>query len=155
MKLSEILRYVLYDSNTGTINVENEIRFIHSYMNFVQLRNDRVKIDLTTQLDETNNVIAPLLFLPFIENAIKHGIGKHINNPWIRIFIRAQNNQVVFECTNSNHNKMKIAGPKVESGGIGLKNVKKRLALLYENRYQLKITDSASEYKVNLTLSLA
>jgi sensor histidine kinase YesM len=50
---------------------------------------------------------------------------------------------------------MKIAGPKVESGGIGLKNVKKRLALLYENRYQLKITDSASEYKVNLTLSLA
>jgi LytS/YehU family sensor histidine kinase len=153
LRLSDILRYVLYDSDTAAISVKQEMIFIGQYLEFARLRQRRnvmISTDITTGGSSLS--IAPLLLLPLVENAIKHGLDKNISDPWIDLKIAVNEQTLVFECTNSN--SQKYTNGYQAKGGIGLRNVKRRLDLIYHNRYDLQITDEADTYKLNLKIEL-
>ena len=109
-----------------------------------------VDIDFEVKGEPNGMVVAPFIFIPFVENAIKHGLTEE-KNSFLKILFDLQPDQINFQIENAkpnlpNQNKV---------GGIGLKNVKRRLELLYPNQYILKVDDQGKNYKVNLTLNLS
>ncbi len=154
MKLSDILRYVLYDCNMDLVSVEKEIAFLNYFVDFAKLRNNRAKISLDVQADSGDRRIVPLILLPFIENAIRHGLGRHMQNAWVDIRLNLEKNLFYFECSNSNHNKNKFKNEKPAAGGIGLKNVRRRLDLLYNGKHSLEITDNETVFSAKLKIEL-
>ena len=154
LKLSDILRYILYECNDKLINIEKEITFLNNFIDFVKLRSSNSRINLVINAEIGNQQIAPLILLPFIENAIKHGLGKHILNSWIDINMKLTELQFIFECCNSNHNKNKFESKFDKSSGIGLKNVKRRLDLLYGKKHELIIENNEDVFLVKLTIDL-
>lgn len=150
IKLSDILRYVLYDCDVDKISLEQEFKFVMQYIEFTRLRmHNRGDINLEINSSVNGHSIAPLLLMPFVENAIKHGLGKHSKNSKVDVRMELKEDTLHFLCSNSNYNKAKTNG----AGGIGLKNVKRRLELLYPDKYQLNIQDN-NEYIVDLKLKL-
>jgi len=98
-----------------------------------------------------NIKIAPMLFIPFMENALKHGNIEKIKDVFIRMKIHADADSVLFEIENS---KSEVPGVKDEVGGIGIENVKKRLAIVYPNRHELLVNETSQAFKVNLKIEL-
>lgn len=148
--LSEIMRYMLYDARKPKVFLRNEI---DHYRNIVRLQSlrlkapERIKFDIKLQ-DETVE-IAPLLFLPFIENAFKHASFEG-NDTVIKISLKGTKNRVEFSCRN----QFRPADPttKNKTGGIGLTNLRRRLELLYPNHYTLKTGPENSEFVAHLTI---
>lgn len=152
MKLSDILRYVLYDCNDDSIKLEKEIEHLQQYIAFVRLRvHNKENIHLNIQGEPNGHTIAPLLLMPFIENAIKHGLGKHSQNSWVDVKLDISETALSFKCANSNYNRHLVSS----GNGIGLKNVRRRLELLYPENHHLKITDDPSQYTVQLNIQLS
>lgn len=151
IQLSELLRYMLYDSNEEKIAISKEIEHIVNYVSLQQLRfGEDVKIDLHIQNDYPEGMIEPMLLVPFIENAFKHGIGM-VKNPFIKIAITVKEPMLNFTVENN----YSTANPsKDRHSGIGLTNVQNRLQLLYTNNYQLNITDRDGIYSVHLNCKL-
>jgi two-component system LytT family sensor kinase len=151
LKLSEIMRYTLYDINVETINIENEIEFIENYFDMEKLRypND-YNVNLIIKNNSTGLKIPPLLFFTFIENAFKYGLKT--DNPWLNVFIEIQENKVHFSVKNDH--KSTINSEQIHYGGIGIKNIKKRLNLLYPNKHKLEILDEERNFSVELKLEL-
>ena len=148
-KLSTIMRYVMKESDEKKIALTKEIDYLR---NFIELQSLRAKDDAVISFivsGATENVtIAPLLLLPFVENGFKHGITNDAQKPF-SIKLSVQNNIVYFTCKNT------IAtGTKDESSGIGLKNVKRRLELIYPNKHKLEITQKNGEYNTLLIIEL-
>ena len=149
LKLSEMLRYMLYDSSTEKIELAKDIDYISNYIHLQRLRVSRkVQIDYQVNGDLNGLYIEPLLLITFIENVFKHGVS-YTTPSHIVIWIN------VFEETLTLH----TSNPRVESnnfegGGIGLKNARRRLDLLYPNTYSLSIVLNEQSYIVNLKLSL-
>jgi len=154
MKLSDILRYILYDCNADFVALEKEIAFLRYFIDFAKLRSSNARINLEIKADVQNQQIIPLVLLPFIENAIKHGLGKHMQNSWIDIKVSLTGKQFYFECSNSNHNKNKFRNNASSNGGIGLKNVSRRLNLLYGDRHTLEINDNEKFFMTRLNIEL-
>lgn len=148
LKLSRLMRYMLYESQKD-IKLSSEINFMKDFVDLMKLRmND--KVDLSIKFPEQYNDISvePLLFIPFIENAFKHGVT-YRNKSYINICLEADDNSLNFQCSNSKGQKSFS-----ENEGIGLINVKKRLNLLYHNRYILQIAETESAYSVNLKIQV-
>ena len=149
--LSKIMRYVLYDGERNVIPIRHEVDFITSYISLMRLRySSDVSVVFNVQEGLPDGEIPPLLLLTFVENAFKHGIS-YRQSSFVDIDIRESEGCFVFTCRNSKHPKPqnKIA----EEGGVGLKNVRQRLALLYGNDYDLDIDDRDNEYSVVLKLN--
>lgn len=151
LMLSEMLNFVLYECSTDSYSLNKELDFIHTYMELEKLRyGQRLKIHLEKELSDKDVTLAPLLLFPFVENSFKHGTSKMIKNVWIRIRIRATGDLLLFEVENS-----KRPATEKEShteGGVGLKNVKKRLEILYPGQHNLVIHEDESTFSISLTI---
>jgi len=149
-KISEMLRYQLYECNNDTISMEKELEYISSYIDLQKLRKEK-NVDITYHYDEGIKVfrVTPLLFIPFIENAFKHLSNFTDKTNIVHVEMRKQNWEL--KCTVFN---TCCSSSKNNQNGIGLKNVKRRLELLYPDRHELSIAQDHSSYKVTLTLEL-
>jgi sensor histidine kinase YesM len=151
LKLSDLLRYMLYDANKDKFLLSQEISYLRSYVELQQLRfGEGLDLVLDIEEPEPDCYIEPMLLLPFVENAFKHGIGM-IPHPFIKISLELRGNNLYFSVSN-NYNRSNHS--KDESSGIGLANVKNRLNLLYPNKYDLSIEDNGNIYAVKLNLEM-
>src|SRR5262245_24671925 len=151
VELSHILRYVLYEGKRELVPLENELQMLIDYINLEKMRYDD-KLDLYLSLpSKTEGVhIAPLLLLPFVENCFKHGTSKMLNNPWINLKIELRQTSFFMKLMNGKKDLQKTNNRK----GTGIENVRKRLDLLYKNKYDLKITEDDEVFVVNLAMEL-
>jgi len=145
--LSELLRYQLYDCAKEKVYLKDEINYLNTYLKLDALRKNKAKIDFITNGNPNRHMVAPFLFIPFIENAVKHGMSSD-NESEILIKLDIQENEIQFMVQNV---IPKIKN-KVIQGGIGLKNVRRRLALLYPNCHELNISETEETYEVRLVL---
>jgi two-component system, LytTR family, sensor kinase len=154
LKLSELMRYVLYDTRDDRIPMRKQLGFLDSYIFLEKLRSDGSRsIDLEVLGDNLDMSIAPLLLEPFVENAFKHGAREKKSLPYIRITVDLTEKNLLRFITENNTdlNSVEMNRPDEEKG-IGLKNVRKRLELLYPGRHQLKITETKGFFKTELTI---
>ncbi len=153
LKFSEILRYQLYETNVTGIRVEKEINYVRNYIALQRMRkNDKLNVTLDVEEEVRDFDIAPLLLIFFIENAFKH-ISSHESLPnhiTIRLFVRNEN--FFFHCDNSVD--LIREKPSYTDSGIGIRNVSRRLELLYPASHELKINEFADRYSVALSLNL-
>jgi LytS/YehU family sensor histidine kinase len=153
-KLSQLMNYMLYDGNQAEVPLEKEIHYIENYIDLEKIRYDKqVDVSLNVYDNVEGVMIAPLLLLPFVENSFKHGLSNRISGGWIRIDILLQNNTLVMKVENSKSDPHKEKSIKPISG-IGLQNVKKRLALIYPDQYNLQLMDEEETYLVVLKIQL-
>jgi LytS/YehU family sensor histidine kinase len=153
LKLSDFLRYVLYDTSSETISLEKEVEIIKTY---VSLQKERVnpeiiQVMLSVEGDFSHATISPLLLLPLAENCFKHGIGK--NTGTIRIFISYDGKKLTF-CTE-NQIALREKTDSVENGGLGIQNVEKRLRLVYPNRHSLEYHEDDGIFRLEMNIVLA
>ena len=150
-KLSDIMRYMLTDTDSEFVNLKQEIEYIESYISLEKLRlkNDKF-LSFSITGNYTNYKIAPMLLIPFIENAFKHSIDSSVDKG-LNIWINVENEKLDFVCENLFD---KSDADKDKTSGIGLETVKKRLELIYQNSYKLLINSTSSIYKVNLEIDL-
>lgn len=150
MKLSEIMRYMLYGSNTEYVPLSREIDYLKSYISLQKIRFKNpnfVKFEIKG--NQNNKLIAPMLFIPFVENAFKHG-AKNSNSGMVAITLTTGLNQIDFEVIN--HLSNSGLQSKDATSGIGLNNVKRRLELIYQNQYDLDIDIKEGKFMVKLRL---
>lgn len=151
MQLSEMLRYMVYDSRETKVPLKSEINYIENFIELIKLKDSRgldIKVNLDISHSET--LIAPLLFIPFIENAFKHSKIENIENGYVHILLKATKEKVALHVVNS---IPKNNFTKDEIGGIGLENTKKRLSLLYpENQHQLTINTDPNRFEIILKI---
>lgn len=154
LKLSHLLRFMVYESAAPYISLTNEIALIRHYLDLEHLRyGDRLDISFSIKGDITNYQITPLLFLPFIENAFKHGVSNQIGQCWISLDIQILNDSLYFKIVNS---KDPIANIKdTPYNGLGIENVKKRLDLIYRDNHTIEILNYEDVFVVNLQLNLS
>lgn len=148
-KLSQMMRYMIYDSNHPKVLLTKEIEYMHSYISLERMRlNNQIPIQFEVKGSVENIWIAPLIFITFLENAFKHGVGNNNPNAWVKISILLKGDECEYVVENSK-------APKGEGkSGIGLQNVKRRLELSYPGNYQLTIEDKQDVYRVQLNLKL-
>lgn len=152
LQLSDFLRYVLYDTSSEKIELEKEIEIIKTYVGLQQERinKDNTEINLNIEGDFKGAVIAPLLLLPLAENCFKHGIGK--DRGTIQINIQYSDHQLRFSTKNPVALREKLVNQ--EQGGIGIKNVEKRLNLLYPGKHQLTFSENGNLFEVEMKIDL-
>lgn len=153
LKLSNFLRYILYDTSAETIPLEKEVEIIQTY---VELQKERLnpeitQVTLTTEGDFEQANIAPLLLLPLAENCFKHGIGK--NKGTIRINISCDDKNLIF--STENQVALREKTDTLENGGLGIPNVEKRLVLIYPDRHSLKYQEKDGLFHLEMKVELA
>ncbi len=150
IKLSEILRYMLYEANTDRVPLETEVSYLKSYVKLQTLRLDSKDfVEFKVEGRLTDRVIAPMILIPFVENAFKHGL-KNISSPGIIINIKVIDHELIFEIMNHLNQEKEIN--KDDTRGIGLANVKRRLSLIYPDQHSLEIKESDGTYIVKLKI---
>ena len=153
-RLSRMMRYVLYDTQSGTTLLSKELSFVSDYIQLMQLRlTDKVTVTLNKPEPLHDQPIAPMLLLPFVENAFKHGVSS-LHPSSITISVQQQQNTLLLDVSNT---LFLEKAPSLDVGnGIGLTNTRRRLDLLYPDKYLLDINEHtpAGEYHVHLTLNL-
>ena len=154
IKLSEMMRYMLYECNEKRVPLVKEVNYLRNYLDLEQLRqSDKISINFTVEGDIGNQEIAPLLFIPFLENSFKHGLNTQIREGFVDIRMKVADQDVEFYIENSK-GEMVIQPTGRPSGGIGLENVRRRLNILYPDRYNLRVSDNPNTYSVYLTIEL-
>ncbi len=153
IRLSEMMRYMLYECNVKQVLLSKEILYIENYLFLEKLRHKNTTIRFTVEGEPHNLLVAPLLFMAFIENAFKHGAGNHVSEGFVHIQMLIQDEEVNMFVENSKTETHPTQEHK-RAGGIGLVNVKRRLTLLYPEAYNLEINDEPLSYGVNLWLNL-
>ena len=151
-KLSGLLNYILNECAQPLVPLEKEIKMLQDYMALEKIRySDQMEMTVDIAGHYENKMIAPLLLLPFVENSFKHGASKMITQPWVSLYIKIENGRLNFIAKNSKPATDDATPPK---GKIGLKNVKKRLALLYPTNHELNIINEPGCYTTSLGLQL-
>ena len=149
-KLEDMLRYQINDSAKEQVLLSSEIHFLNDFLNLEKVRRDKFEYVISKEGDISEVWLPPLLFIPFVENAVKHNVDSE-NSSYVYLGFKVWDKQLEFQCINS---KPKIALRKNEVGGLGLKNIKRRLELLFPERYTLEIEESEISYTVYLHLIL-
>ncbi len=153
-KLGDMMRFMLNENNQDRIPLNKEIEYLQNYIEIQRMRiaeSDNIEIKVNIQPSDRDIFIAPMLLNPFIENAFKHGIS--FRNPsWIFITLTFDDTKLYFKVHNSLHVKSEL-DPEKDNNGIGLENVRKRLDLIYKNRYALDIQKSEQDFFVSLTIT--
>jgi two-component system LytT family sensor kinase len=157
LKLSSLMRYVLYEAGASYVPLHQEISFLSDYVGLEKIRHEAWNtIQLRVDGEVQGLTITPLILITFVENAFKHGLNATIKESWVTIDIRIEGNTLYFQAQNS-----KPSGPArirknplPEVGGIGLANTQRRLELLYPDKHQLHIHETPSVYTVDLMIIL-
>ena len=149
LRLSDLMRYTLADSANGKVQLIKELEYIKSYIALLKMRFEPVfYVDFKVIGVMASDEIAPLLLIPFVENAFKHGVINDDKQP-VRITLKAQNGKLNFEVSNKiNH------AQKDYSSGIGLINIDRRLDLIYPDQHELLISNNGNTYKSTLIINL-
>lgn len=152
LKLASFLDYNLYNTKQDAVPLEAELEYIRNYIALQQLRvGNKTDVSFTAYGSIHDLRIAPLLLLPLIENCFKHGVDASIEKSWIRIEIARNEKELTIKIENS---KETVESGHLKNGGLGIENVKKRLALIYADRHELKLFNEASSYLVLLKIKL-
>lgn len=157
LRLSEMMRYMLYESNVKQVPIEKEINYVKNYLELEKLRQGhRFDIHFNLTGDLRDQKIAPLMFIPFLENSFKHGLDNQIKNGFVNIDLNLKYNEIDMVIENSKPPSLPPKPDKsdLKSGGIGLENVKRRLKLLYPNKHNLEITEKPHSFRVSLNIKL-
>lgn len=150
LKLSSLLNYMLYECKTEHVLLEKEIKVMKDYIDLEKERYaNNLEISLNIEGDIKDKYIAPLLLLPFLENAFKHGTSKQLEKPWLSMNLTVNKNTLRCKFANSKNEDI-----TVNKNGIGIINVRKRLALLYPGLYELEINNEGDFFVVSLILQL-
>ncbi|RPD98876.1 sensor histidine kinase [Aureibaculum marinum] len=157
LKLSELMRYLLYETKRKKQSLSNEIICIQNYLEIEQIRHgENLEINMEISGDISDKKIAPILLLSFVENAFKHGANKNIGKVKIDIHFTIKKDFLYFTITNPTPAETKYLQRMNTSGGIGLDNVKKRLALGYKkDQYDLKILNDKNLFTVKLKIKVS
>ncbi|MCU0467297.1 MAG: histidine kinase [Arcicella sp.] len=149
-KLSQMMRYMIYDSNNQKVLLSKEIEYIENYISLEKLRlNNEVPINFTVAGSLNQVEIVPLILITFLENAFKHGVSNNSTDAFIFVKLSVDKNRLVYTVENS-----KLPKNDHEKSGIGLQNVGRRLALSYPDKYVLEVENTYQSYKVSLSLEL-
>ncbi|MEP7266659.1 MAG: histidine kinase [Saprospiraceae bacterium] len=151
-KLYNILHYMIYDCNTPQISFNKEINALLDYINLERERyGEKLSLHIKQSGSFQNKKITPLLLQPFVENAFKHGASKMIYHPWIDISISIQDHLLYFTISNSISENNSLS----DTSGIGLDNIRKRLAILYPDQHVFEINKTEQVYTAKLIIPLA
>jgi two-component system, LytTR family, sensor kinase len=150
MKLSKLLRFMLYESRNDSISIAEEIRVLEDYIELERIRyNERLTVNFNKSIDCDSQAIAPLILLPFVENAFKHGASEARFNSYIYIDITLQDGQLQFKVENSKDEEPER--PMTEN--IGLSNVRRQLELMYPE-HKLQVQNEKNKFYIHLTINL-
>jgi hypothetical protein len=156
LKLSGMMRYMIYESNTDHVPLQQEIEYLEDCIALNKLRYAASEISISFRHPEPVVIagvqVAPMLFIPFLENAFKHGVSIG-QNSCIAMAIGIDQKKLTFTCENTDHSSVKKL--KEEKGGIGLENVKRRLELVYPGKHELRTWLESGKYNVNLQIDLS
>lgn len=152
-KLSQMMRYMMYDSNHPRVPLSKEIEYMQNYISLEKLRlSADVPISFEVQGNVDGAMIAPLIFITFLENAFKHGVSNTAQNAWVKVGIDISGKACVYTVENI---KITYSDKTVNNkSGIGLQNVKRRLDLSYPDNYELNVQDLPDRYVVELKMNL-
>lgn len=153
VKLSELMKYVIYGSKRKFIPLCEEVNQIQNYLDLEKLRfGKRLNIDLEIEGSMDDKYVAPMVLLPFIENSFKHGVTGKIGEIPIRISLRINNKHLHFFVQNEKNTEIDYdsSKPLVNNYGIGIQNTRRRLELLYDNDYDLSVSESDHTYSLTL-----
>ncbi|QNK64453.1 histidine kinase [Pedobacter sp. PAMC26386] len=152
IKFSDILRYQLYECNRESVLLDREVKYLKDLVAVEKIRwGEELKVDCTWIIQDGKRAIAPLLLVPFVENAFKHVSRLPLEKGYVILALKQQDDELIFTIENSNSAQQPRKG---NSHGLGLENVKKRLGLLYPNQHQLIIDKSDHLFKITLTIQL-
>ena len=154
-RLESLLHYMLYECKSDLVPLENEFTFTNSYIALEKLRHkeEQCKISIDIKGDASAHQIAPLLLINFLENAFKHGTKTSFGKSWINMKIEISKREFHFNLQNSKPTKPVHQAFSEYRGGIGLKNVKRRLEILYPRRHQLFINNQPDRFEIDLILN--
>lgn len=151
LKLSSLLSYMLYDCKGDEVLLEKELEVMKNYIDLEKERyGEKLDISVNIEGDIKDKYITPLLILPFLENAFKHGTSEQLDRPWMSVDIIGKGDTLKFKVANSKNEFIPF-----HENGVGINNVKKRLELLYPGKYDLKINDEGEFFVVSLILDLS
>ncbi|MDX2444504.1 MAG: histidine kinase [Bacteroidales bacterium] len=154
LRLSSLMRYILYESSQDYVPLQNEIDCVIDYLEIQNLRIEDsepgIHFDLRGEVGEKQ--IAPLIFLPLVENAFKHGMKGSVDTRFIYISMDMDDTHLIFNIKNNKGTAVKVKS-EIE-GGIGLENIRKRLNLIYPNRHIMNVGDSKLKFEVELKIQL-
>jgi len=152
LKLSDILRYILYDGGEKLVSLKKEIQYLENYLELEKIRyGSRLNAKLEILGDSSGKEIAPMIFLPFLENSFKHGVNSNIGNTFVHILFNINDNELIFKIENNKAGHHLNETPDYQ-GGIGIDNVKKRLNLLYPGMHSLIIEDELETFSVKVII---
>jgi two-component system, LytTR family, sensor kinase len=152
IRLSQLMRYMLYESKDEKVSLEKEVEYLKNYIGLQRLRiSDTVAIDFTVNGRPEIHMIEPMLLIPFVENAFKHGVS-YLENSQIRILLDITGGNLHFLVENNLVRKN--GDPVQQEPGIGLRNVLRRLELLYPGRHTIRVGDDGTKYRVSLDIIL-
>ncbi|MBX2898116.1 MAG: sensor histidine kinase [Cyclobacteriaceae bacterium] len=151
-KLSQMMRYMIYDSNHREVPLAKEIEYMENYISLERLRLNNqipIKFEVSGNFDAVR--IAPLVLITFLENAFKHGVSGNNAHAWVTVSIQLEGKKCIYSVANSKPDTASVH----EKSGIGLQNVKRRLDLTYPGQYELITEDKKDVYFVQVTLTLS
>ncbi|HUC81636.1 MAG TPA: histidine kinase, partial [Flavisolibacter sp.] len=152
MGLSDILRYILYEGQKPLVPLKQELQLMTEYINLEKIRyGNKLDVHVLMPANTDNLYIAPLLLLPFIENCFKHGTSHVLENPWINLTIELTGTTLVMKLMNG---KAPVKESEQHRSGIGINNVRQRLNLLYNGKYNLQIRAEEEVFVVDLRVEL-
>ncbi len=153
LKLSDLMRYILDSSKKSEVDLEDEIKFINDYIDMEKIRlRDNSIIEFNSEGDFSKMKIAPMLFLPFLENIFKHGVNPENGKLETKIELCSSNDKITFSTSNKNYTKLDANNSL--STKNGLENIKQRLELLYPNKHKLEILNNGFTFEINLVLEI-
>lgn len=149
LKLSDILDYILYKNNADQVLLQDELTIVKDYIELEKIRYaNRVVISYNESLLDKTTLIPPMIVIPLVENAFKHGVAKSMDQEWININVLQNSEQIKIEVKNSTKQKAETE----PEHGIGLKNVQRRLELIYGNNFEFDITENSTNFNVLLII---
>jgi hypothetical protein len=150
IKLSDILRYVIYQSSQPTVSLESEAKLLHDYVDLQRYRvHPSTRIEISENIANKSAPVSPMLFLPLVENSFKHGIHGETENAFVSILLEENNGMINFTVANN-----KPADDKPENdGGFGLRNLRERLLLIYPDRHKFTISETDKTFNVSMQIS--
>jgi two-component system, LytTR family, sensor histidine kinase AlgZ len=153
-KLSQMMRYMIYESDHPQVLLSKEIDYMRSYISLERLRlNNQIPIKFEVEGNPETHKIAPLILIPFLENAFKHGVSGNDPAAWVNLSIKLQGKECIYTVENSKIHS--VNSDDRERSGIGLQNVKRRLELSYPGQHVLSINDQPNQFSIQLKLTLS
>jgi hypothetical protein len=150
LRLSELMRYVIYKGKEQQVKLAEEIKYLKDYISLQQIRlHKQLDFQFEQEIEDDQIQFSPLLFIILVENAFKHGIEVAENEAFLHLYLKSNQNQLVFCCMNS------VEGPSTQPPGIGLRNLRRRLDLLYPKRHHLSLEQNDFTYKATLEIQLS